>query len=183
MAAPSATAMSANVQSASATANDGRDGWDHEDWGSLEEEANEELEEKATNNDMNHITASRSNSNSQSHSSTSGGVYNNNIMNNISPTKNNGDNTTINSSANSNWDNYGSSWNDDEFEPIDETGMGKLDYFSLIDLNKRLILGTTKFDEARKKREEKKLQRQRELEARRAARSGPMKLGLGAKKL
>jgi hypothetical protein len=45
------------------------------------------------------------------------------------------------------------------------------------------FLGTTKFDEARKKREEKKLQRQRELEARRAARSGPMKLGLGAKKL
>lgn len=37
-----------------------------------------------------------------------------------------------------------------------------------------------KHDEARRKREEKKVQRQRELEARRAAR-GPMKLG--AKKL
>ena len=41
-------------------------------------------------------------------------------------------------------------------------------------------IGTSKFDEARRKREEKKIQRQRELEARRATR-GPMKLG--AKKL
>lgn len=121
---PLTTSMSANnIPNATATiVTDGRDGWDNEDWGSLEEEpANEELEEKA-NNDMNHIAASRSNSNS--HSSTSGGVYNNNIMNNISPTKNNGDNN-MTTSANSNWDNYGSSWNDDEFEPIDETGMGK----------------------------------------------------------
>jgi SCY1-like protein 1 len=45
------------------------------------------------------------------------------------------------------------------------------------------ILANIKFDEARRKREEKKLQRQRELEARRAARGGPMKLGMGAKKL
>lgn len=41
----------------------------------------------------------------------------------------------------------------------------------------------SKFDEARRKREEKKMQRQREMEARRAARAGPMKLGMGAKKL
>lgn len=41
----------------------------------------------------------------------------------------------------------------------------------------------SKFDDARRKREEKKLQRQREMEARRAARAGPMKLGVGAKKL
>lgn len=108
-----ATTMSANnIQNASTVNNDGRDGWDNEDWGSLEEEpANEELEEKTTNNDMNHTAASRSNSNSQSHSSTSGGIYNNNIMNNTSPTKNNGENTmtTLNSSANSNWDSYDSS--------------------------------------------------------------------------
>jgi SCY1-like protein 1 len=45
------------------------------------------------------------------------------------------------------------------------------------------IIGNSKFDEARRKREEKKLQRQRELEARRAARGGAMKLGIGAKKL
>lgn len=120
---PTATSMSANIQNASATSgNDGRDGWDNEDWGSLEEEpANEELEEK---NDTNHVAASRSNSNSQSHSSTSVGIYNNNI----SPTKNNGENN-LTTSANSNWDNYGSSWNDDdEFEPIDETGTGEKKY-------------------------------------------------------
>jgi hypothetical protein len=117
---PPAASMSANIQNTSATTvNDGRDGWDNEDWGSLEE-ANEELEEKE--NDMNHIPASRSNSNSQSHSSTSGGIYNNNIMNNISPTKNNGESNLTTSANSNNWDNYGSSWNDDEFEPIDETG-------------------------------------------------------------
>lgn len=46
-----------------------------------------------------------------------------------------------------------------------------------------IILANSKFDEARRKREEKKVQRQREMEARRAARTGPMKLGVGAKKL
>jgi SCY1-like protein 1 len=123
--------MSANLNMNSAatpTVNETRDGWDNEDWGSLEEEpANEELEEKATN-EMNHISASRSNSNSHSHSS-SMGIYNNNITNNVSPTKNNGDDslTKLDSSANnSNWDNYGSSWNDDDFEPLEETGARKL---------------------------------------------------------
>lgn len=41
-------------------------------------------------------------------------------------------------------------------------------------------IGNSRLDEARRKREEKKVQRQRELEARRVAR-GPLKLG--AKKL
>lgn len=41
-----------------------------------------------------------------------------------------------------------------------------------------MFIGNAKLDEARKKREEKKMQRQRELEARRAQRTGgPMKLG------
>ena len=112
------------------TVTDIRDGWENEEWGSLEEEpANEELEEKA-NHDSNHLAASRSNSNSQSHSS-SGGVYNNNTMNNISPTKNgsgNGGDILLNSSSNSNsnWDNYGTTWNDDEFEPIDDANGGEL---------------------------------------------------------
>lgn len=44
----------------------------------------------------------------------------------------------------------------------------------------RARTGNSKLDEARRKREEKKIQRQRELEARRVAR-GPLKLG--AKKL
>lgn len=125
---PSATSMSANIHNLTAVpVNEARDGWDNEDWGSLEEEpVNEELEEKATN-DTNHITASRSNSNSQSHSSTSAGSGFHN--NNISPTKNNGENI-LTTSANSNWDNYGSSWNDDEFEAIDETGTGKNYFFN-----------------------------------------------------
>ena len=126
MAGPST--LSANLN-ANLTVNEARDGWDNEcDWGSLEEEPiNEELEEKANNDannhDGNHASASRSNSNSQSHSSS--GVCNNNTVNNISPIKNNGDGD-MNSSANSNWDNYGTAWNDDEFEPIDETGTGNL---------------------------------------------------------
>ncbi|XP_069962249.1 N-terminal kinase-like protein isoform X1 [Bactrocera oleae] len=78
--------------------------------------------------------------------------------NNISPPH-------INNSTNSNANWNSDSWADGEFEPVDEQ-----------------LTGNTKLDEARRKREEKKLQRQRELEARRAQRtSGPMKLG--AKKL
>lgn len=113
---------------AATTVNDIRDGWENDEWGSLEEEpANEELEEKE-NIETNHLTASRSNSNSQSHSSS--GVYNNNIVNN-SPSKNNGsggaDDILLNSSSNSNsnWDNYGTTWNDDEFEPIEDGNGGK----------------------------------------------------------
>lgn len=176
------------------TISDGRDGWENDEWGSLEEEpANEELEEKS-NNDMNHIAASRSNSNSQSHSSSA--VYNNNSVNDISPSRNNGsghaDDTLLNSSSNSNsnWDNYGTSWNDDEFEPIEDGNGRKLKVYTI---NRSFSIvfflpflnykATSKFDEARRKREEKKLQRQREMEARRAARGGPMKLGMSTKKL
>ena len=41
------------------------------------------------------------------------------------------------------------------------------------------VLAASRFEEARKKREERKLQRQKELEARRATKlsGGPMKLG------
>uniref|UniRef100_A0A1L8DN65 N-terminal kinase-like protein n=1 Tax=Nyssomyia neivai TaxID=330878 RepID=A0A1L8DN65_9DIPT len=75
--------------------------------------------------------------------------------NNLSPV------SDKNTNFNSNWNS--DSWADGEFEPIDD-----------------VTTGNPKLDEARRKREEKKLQRQRELEARRAAR-GPLKLG--AKKL
>ncbi|XP_049777789.1 N-terminal kinase-like protein [Schistocerca cancellata] len=59
-----------------------------------------------------------------------------------------------------------SGWEENEWEPIEETGGA-----------------SSKLEEARKKREERKLQRQKELEARRATRvsGGPMKLG--AKKI
>lgn len=178
----------ANNAMTAALVNDARDGWENDEWGNLEEEpANEELEEKSTN-EMNHLVASRSNSNSQSHSSS--GIYNNNIVNNISPTRNNGsagaDEILLNSSSNSNsnWDNYGTTWNDDEFEPIEDGNGGEL-HSNLVDRNADCFRFSvnSKFDDARRKREEKKLQRQREMEARRAARSGPMKLGMGAKKL
>ncbi|ALC48061.1 yata [Drosophila busckii] len=79
--------------------------------------------------------------------------------NNISPPSSHFNNSTHNANWNSD------SWADGEFEPIDEPG-----------------LGISKLDDARRKREEKKMQRQRELEARRAQRAtGPLKLG--AKKL
>lgn len=54
------------------------------------------------------------------------------------------------------------SWEDTEWEPLEETGGA-----------------SSRLEEARKKREERKLQRQKELEARRATRltGGPMKLG------
>lgn len=108
----------------STTPNDIRDGWDNDEWGSLEEEpAIEELEEKE-NNDTNHLIASRSNSNSNS----SSGHYNNNVVNNTNAIKNGDGDTLLNSSSNSNhsnWDNYGTTWNDDEFEPIDDGSAGK----------------------------------------------------------
>lgn len=53
-------------------------------------------------------------------------------------------------------------------------------FLRIINLNIFSFSGNAKLDEARRKREEKKVQRQRELEARRVAR-GPLKLG--AKKL
>lgn len=122
---PSALSANLNMSStmAATTVNDPiRDGWENDEWGSLEEEpANEELEEKA-----NHINASRSNSNSQSHSSS--GVYNNNITNSLSPTRNNGDGEILlnsSSNSNSNWENNGTGWNEDEFEPIEDSTAGE----------------------------------------------------------
>ncbi|KAH8312328.1 hypothetical protein KR044_010226 [Drosophila immigrans] len=79
--------------------------------------------------------------------------------NNISPPSSH----LNNSMHNANWNS--DSWADGEFEPFDDPGSGN-----------------SKLEDARRKREEKKLQRQRELEARRAQRAtGPLKLG--AKKL
>lgn len=115
-----------NNAMAATTVNDIRDGWENDEWGSLEEEpANEELEEKA-NNDMNHH-ASGSRSNSNSHSSS--GIYNNNIVNNVSPIKNNGSGEILlnsSSNSNSNWENHGTTWNDDEFEPLEDNNTGKM---------------------------------------------------------
>lgn len=57
-------------------------------------------------------------------------------------------------------------WDDTEFEPVEETPGAN-----------------SKLEEARKKREERKLMRQKEMEARRAGRSGGGPMKLGAKKI
>uniref|UniRef100_A0A182W601 N-terminal kinase-like protein n=1 Tax=Anopheles minimus TaxID=112268 RepID=A0A182W601_9DIPT len=225
--------------------NDMRDGWDNEDWGSLEEDPNEtELNEKdedehnqaqqkeashmahpsailpnvvspinnsssggsfnmgrgggssssnsttnnTTNSSVTDSTVKASSNNSSSSStctSTNTSNSNNNTINNVanhisSPSKmialKNMNNLLNTGSSNSNqltgWNNGGGAgdgWGDGEFESLDEPSAG----------------GNAKMDEARRKREEKKMQRQRELEAKRAARTGsgggPMKLG--AKKI
>ncbi|XP_018784609.1 PREDICTED: N-terminal kinase-like protein isoform X2 [Bactrocera latifrons] len=197
---------------ASNALNEVRDGWDNEEWGSLEEEPGEEEEEQEEHSQPLHSRQSAPSVDEQlctstarphqqqllqhqlnelieplaklnTHTATSPSrgqnqhaldlrskdisnlaitqtttttVFSN--CNNISPPH-------INNSANSiaNWNS--DSWADGEFEPVEDQ-----------------LTGNTKLDEARRKREEKKLQRQRELEVRRAQRtSGPMKLG--AKKL
>ncbi|XP_039958589.1 N-terminal kinase-like protein isoform X1 [Bactrocera neohumeralis] len=197
---------------ASNALNEVRDGWDNEEWGSLEEEPGEEEEEQEEHSQPLHSRQSAHSVDEQlctstarphqqqllqhqlnelieplaklnTHTATSPSrgqnqhaldlrskdisnlaitqtttttVFSN--CNNISPPH-------INNSTNSNANWNSDSWADGEFEPVEEQ-----------------LTGNTKLDEARRKREEKKLQRQRELEARRAQRtSGPMKLG--AKKL
>lgn len=101
-----------------------KDGWENEEWGSLEEEPNEEAEanddktnEVHSNNHNSHATPVKTlntnNLNSNSHSNA-----NNNLVT-PSPTK-----TSNNSNAN--WENYGGSgWDNDEFEPIDDTTNGE----------------------------------------------------------
>ncbi|XP_073816904.1 N-terminal kinase-like protein yata isoform X2 [Musca autumnalis] len=190
---------------------DVRDGWDNEEWGSLEEDPGEEEAQEQEQQQMqlrqspirphqqqlqqhqlnelieplaklnSHNTSpSKStlgstslssslrprdlsaNLSSASNTTTSPTPFLN--CNNISPPQQKSPHHMNNSTnSNANWNS--DSWADGEFEPIDEP-----------------LTGNPKLDEARRKREEKKLQRQRELEARRAQRnSGPMKLG--AKKL
>ncbi|KAJ3649115.1 hypothetical protein Zmor_020875 [Zophobas morio] len=111
------------------------DGWDNEEWGSLEEEPEAEAEMTSPSEAWSPTEVTPIISETQEH-----GVSNRRSVNN---------------------------WGDTEFEPLDEQA------------------NTTnhKLEEAKKKREERKLMRQKELEARRATRTtgGPMKLG--AKKL
>ncbi|XP_075148764.1 N-terminal kinase-like protein yata isoform X2 [Haematobia irritans] len=188
-----------------------RDGWDNEEWGSLEEDPGEEeaqeqeqqqmqlrqspirphqqqLQQHQLNELIEPLAKLNSHNTSPSKSTLGSSSLSSNLRpkdisanlssasntttsptpflncNNISPPQQKSPHHMNNSTnSNANWNS--DSWADGEFEPIDEP-----------------ITGNAKFDEARRKREEKKMQRQRELEARRAQRnSGPMKLG--AKKL
>lgn len=114
------------------------DGWDNEEWGSLEEEPEGECE--ITNSDAWSPGDAEPILPDQPASLwTEGGITNRKVN---------------------------AGWDDTEFEPLEETP----------NINPKL-------EEAKKKREERKLMRQKELEARRAGRNtgGPMKLG--AKKI
>lgn len=116
------------------------DGWDNEEWGSLEEEPEAEL---ASPSDPWVPTDGASEQSSQPAARPS---------------------TSTDTQATALHNRKTCNWNDSEFEPLEENPSG-----------------TAKLEEARKKREERKLMRQKELEARRANRTGggggPMKLG------
>ncbi|XP_063697894.1 N-terminal kinase-like protein isoform X2 [Culicoides brevitarsis] len=148
--------------------NDVRDGWDNEDWGSLEEEPNEEEEEERemqktqTNSPAirpTSISTSNSNNNQVHHNNSHYMNNDSNVQHNDTPTLN-----STNSPNNTSWNQF-DAWGDGEFEPIDDTQQKT----------------NPKLEEAKRKREEKKLQRQQEFEQRRASRSNPLKLG--AKKM
>uniref|UniRef100_A0A1A9W6J8 N-terminal kinase-like protein n=1 Tax=Glossina brevipalpis TaxID=37001 RepID=A0A1A9W6J8_9MUSC len=183
-----------------------RDGWDNEEWGSLEEDPGEDEEEQAQQqqqtqlrqspirphqqqlqqhqlNELAEPLAKLNSHNTSPSKQQAAAIASTNLRpkdlssaksisttpttpfmncNNVSPIDKSPEHVN-NLANNANWNS--DSWADGEFEPIDETS-----------------IGNPKLEEARRKREERKLQRQRELEARRAQRvSGPMKLG--AKKL
>ncbi|XP_017769232.1 PREDICTED: N-terminal kinase-like protein [Nicrophorus vespilloides] len=108
------------------------DGWDNEEWGSLEEEPEAEAEMTSPSEPW----SPSDNTVDTSHAWSSDGVSNRNKAQ--------------------------AGWEDTEFEPLDEPSSTN-----------------SKLEEAKKKREERKLMRQKELEARRATRQtgGPMKLG------
>uniref|UniRef100_A0A2M4BCN2 N-terminal kinase-like protein n=1 Tax=Anopheles marajoara TaxID=58244 RepID=A0A2M4BCN2_9DIPT len=144
---------------------------------------------KGSSNSSSSFSNSSNSSSSNSSSSTTASTTNNNNnlsnhtgspskmiamknMNNLLNSTAAGGAVTVTATSNttttttSSWNNGGDGWGEGDFEPLDEPTTGNL-----------------KLDEARRKREEKKMQRQRELEARRAARavgagSGPMKLGV-----
>lgn len=114
------------------------DGWDNEEWGSLEEEPEAEAGLTSPSDAWSPDTVPI-----------------------ISPESD----TTVSSSVTNRRPQHG--WEDTEFEPIDEDS----------------CTDRQRLEEARRKREEKKIQRQKELEARRANRSGGGPMKLGAKKI
>lgn len=126
-----------------------------------EEEEEREMQKTQTNSPAIRPTSISTNSNNnQIHHNNS--HYTNNDIN-VQHT----DTPILNSTSspnNASWNQF-DSWADGEFEPIDDTQHKT----------------NPKLEEAKRKREEKKLQRQQEFEQRRASRSNPLKLG--AKKM
>ncbi|KAK9703189.1 Protein kinase domain [Popillia japonica] len=134
-----ATSDPTSPPSGSAT-NKATDGWDNEEWASLEEEPEAEAE-LASPSDPWVPTTEAGASTSDSPITKAG--------------------TSTETQATTLHNRKGSNWNDTEFEPFEENSGN-----------------ASRLEEARKKREERKLMRQKELEARRASRTGgPMKLG------
>lgn len=174
----SMTSLEHESNDTSASASDyGADNWDNENWGEMDtsqdpsspiagtsnngqlsaQDALNDVRDGWDNDDWGSLEEEPNEEQEQPEETRPNDLPNiNTNCNNVSPVS---DSHTNNSNANWNSD----SWADGEFEPIEEP-----------------LTGNPKLDEARRKREEKKVQRQRELEARRAQR-GPMKLG--AKKL
>lgn len=127
-----------------------------------EEEEEREMQKTQTNSPAIRPTSISTNSNNnQIHHNNSHYTTNNDINQQHTDTPILNSTTSPN---NASW-NQVDSWADGEFEPIDDTQHKT----------------NPKLEEAKRKREEKKLQRQQEFEQRRASRSNPLKLG--AKKM
>lgn len=144
------------------------DGWDNEEWGSLEEEPENDTELNSPSEPWSPIDNDRQpiikheyptpSMDNTSHTTSRRAYNHTNHTGGISPTA--GGRGIVDSG-----------WEDKEFEPLEEestTGDG--------------TTAACRIEEARRKREERKLMRQKELEARRANRTnnatgGPMKLG------
>lgn len=128
-----------------------------------EEEEEREMQKTQTNSPAIRPTSISTNSNNNQIHHNNSHYTTNNDMNVQQHT----DTPILNSTTspnNASWNQF-DSWADGEFEPIDDTQHKT----------------NPKLEEAKRKREEKKLQRQQEFEQRRASRSNPLKLG--AKKM
>lgn len=144
------------------------DGWDNEEWGSLEEEPENDTELNSPSepwspidNDRQPIMKHESPTATMDNTATRRPYSNHTNAAGLSPTATSGGRGAADRDG----------WEDKEFEPLEEestTGDG--------------TTAACRIEEARRKREERKLMRQKELEARRANRGvtssgGPMKLG------
>ncbi|XP_028038667.1 N-terminal kinase-like protein [Bombyx mandarina] len=142
------SAGSSSAQAAPGLAALDEDDWDNEEWGTLQEQPSAKA-------DL--VSPSETWNNSQ---------WTDPIVNSANATfvrSTAGSRLEHRPAAHQNSNDSLGGWEDGEFEPIEENA----------DEN-----NASKMDELRRKREERKLQRQREMEARRSARAqGPMKLG------
>ncbi|XP_059053427.1 N-terminal kinase-like protein [Achroia grisella] len=129
------------------------DDWDNEEWGTLQEQPTAEAELASPSETWNNAQWNEPSMNANA-------TY---VRGTTAAASNTGSRLEHRPTAHQNSNDSLGGWEDGEFEPIEENA----------DEN-----NASKMDEMRRKREERKLQRQREMEARRSARGqGPMKLG------